>query len=262
MLVYGTYGVGKSTLVGSSVDVPSMRDVLLVDAESGDLVLRDNPRVHNADEIEHVRITNFLQVARVQEFLKSHCVRRDRDDVEGMRQVEAFLKGVEPSEIKNPRRFRTVIIDSLSEIEAYCMYGLLGVNEGEVLTGAAADIEVARFDEFRKQNVMIQTLVRALRDLPMHVLFVCAQQYNQDELKRFHYGPQMTGKLAAQIQGFTDIVGYLRSGTPDESNVAPRRLFVQPVERFDAKNRRAAFKEPHIDNPTMASIMKAIGLDK
>lgn len=262
MMVYGTYGVGKSTLMGSSVDVPFMRDILLIDAESGDLALQDNPRVKAVDEIEHVRVTNFLMVARVQEFLKAHCVRRDNNDIEGMRQVEAFLKGVPVESIKEPRKFKTVIIDSLSEIEAYCMYGLLKVNEGEVLTGSAEDIDVARFDEFRKQNIMIQTLVRALRDLPMNVLFVCAQQYNQDELKRMHYGPQMTGKLAAQIQGFVDIVGLLKAGTPDESNNAPRRLYVQPVDRFDAKNRRAMFQGSHFDDPTMLTIMRAIGLDK
>jgi len=260
MLVYGPYGVGKSTLAGSSVDVTGMRDVLMVDAESGDLVLQDNPRIVAADEIEHVRVSNFLQVARVQEFLKAHCVRRDRNDVDGMRAVEAMLKGVAPADIKEPRRFRTVIVDSLSEIEAYCMYGLLKINEGELLTGAADEIDVARFDEFRKNNMMIQVLVRAFRDLPMHVLFVCAQQYTQDELKRFHYGPQMTGKLSAQIQGFVDIVGFLRSGTVDETGNAPRRLFVQPIERFDAKNRRASFSGSHFDDPTMTTIMKSVGL--
>src|SRR6266404_3979312 len=183
-IIYGPYGVVKSTLVGSSVDVPSMRDVIYIDAESGDMVLNDNPRIKLPDEIEHVRVTNFLQVARVQEFLKSHCARRDSNDVVGMRTVEAMLKGVDPETIGEPRRFRTVVIDSLSEIEAYCMYGLLKVNEGAILTGAADEIDVARFDEFRKNNMMMQVLVRALRDLPMHVIFICAQQYSQDELKR------------------------------------------------------------------------------
>lgn len=259
-IFYGPYGVGKSTLAGSSVDVPSMRDVLYVDAESGDMVLHDNPRIKLPDEIEHIRVTNFLQVARVQEFLKSHCVRRDSNDVAGMRQVEAMLKGVDPSEIVEPRRFRTVVIDSLSEIEAYCMYGLLKVNEGAILTGAADEIDVARFDEFRKNNMMMQVLVRALRDLPMHVMFICAQQYSQDEMKRFHYGPQMTGKLAAQIQGFVDIVGFLKAAPPDEKGIAPRRLFVQPIDRFDAKNRRASFTGSFFEDPTMLSIMKAVGL--
>jgi hypothetical protein len=198
----------------------------------------------------------------VQEFLKGHCIRRDKGDIEGMRQVEASLKGVHPSEIVKPREFRTVIIDSLTEIEAYCMYGLLKVDEGTILTGASDEIDVARFDEFRKNNMMMQVLVRALRDLPMHVIFVCSQQYTQDEMKRFHYGPQMTGKLAAQIQGFVDIVGFLRAGQADGEGKAPRRLYVQPVERFDAKNRRASFQGAFFDDPTMLSIMKAIGLEK
>jgi len=262
MLVYGAHGHGKSTLAGSSVDVESMRDILVIDAESGDLVLEDNLRVILGDEIEHVRVTNFLQVARVQEFLKSHCIRREANDIEGMRKVEAMLKGVEPNDIKQPKLFRTVIIDSLSEVEAYCMYGLLKVDEGTILTGSADEIDVARFDEFRKANMMIQTLVRAFRDLPMHVIFVCADQYTQDEMKRFHYGPRMTGKLSTQIQGFVDIVGFLRAGAAEASGQAPRRLFVQPIERFDAKCRRASFREPYFDDPTMLTIMKALKLDK
>lgn len=240
----------------------SMRDILFIDAESGDMVLEDNPRIKAPEHIEHVRVTNFLMVARVQEFLKSHCIRRDSNDIAGMRKIEAMLKGVPESEIKEPRKFRTVIIDSLSEIEAYCMYGLLKVNEGDILTGASDEIDVARFDEFRKNNMMIQVLVRALRDLPMNVLFVCAQQYTQDEMKRFHYGPQMTGKLAAQIQGFVDIVGFMKAGQINDQGVAPRRLYVQPIERFDAKNRRPFFSGSYFDDPTMTTIMKSIGLVK
>lgn len=260
MIVYGPFGTGKSTLAASSVDVPTMRDVIMIDAESGDLVLEDNPRIKLAEQVEHVRVTNFIQVARVQEFLKAHCFKRDANDVAGMRRVEAMLKGVPESEIAEPKRFRTVIIDSLTEIEAYCMYGLLKVNEGELLTGSAEEIDVARFDEFRKNNMMVQVLVRALRDLPMHVIFVCSQQYTQDELKRFHYGPAMTGKLASQIQGFVDIVGFLKAGQVNEQGIAPRRLFVQPVERFDAKCRRASFRGSYFDDPTMLSIMKEVGL--
>ena len=262
ILIYGPYGVGKSTLAGSSIDVSGMADVLMLDAESGDLVLEDNPRIKRADDIEHVRVTTFLQVARVQEFLKAHCVKRDSNDVDGMRRVEAMLKGVDTSAIQEPRRFRTVIVDSLSEVEAYCMYGLLKVNEGQLLTGSSDEIDVARFDEFRKNNMMMQVLVRALRDLPMHVIFVCGQQYVQDELKRFHYGPQMTGKLSSQIQGFVDIVGFLRASPPDDTGRAPRRLFVQPVERFDAKNRRASYPGAYFDDPTMLSIMQAVGLER
>lgn len=262
LLIYGTYGVGKSTLAGSAVDVEQMRDVLYIDAEGGDLALQDNPRVCQPDEIEHVRVTNFMQVARVQEFLKAHCSRRDRGDLEGMRNVEAMLKGCSPSDIKKPREFRTVLTDSVTEIEQYCMYGLLKVDPGSIVTGAADEIDVARFDEYKKQNMMLLTLIKAFRDLPIHVISVCSQAYTQDELKRFHYGPQMTGKLSSQIQGAFDVVGFLKAGTPEADGVSPRRLYVQPIDRFDAKCRLAGFKEPYIEDPTMSSLMKAFKLLK
>jgi hypothetical protein len=258
--VYGQPGAGKSTLMGSSVDVESMRDVLLIDAESGDLVLENNPRIKASAEIEHVRVTNFYQAAQVLSFLRKHTERLVANDEDGLRKTEAWLKGVHPDEIVKPRRFKTVVIDSLTELEAYCMYGLMKVNEGDLLTGAADEVNVARFDEFRKQNMMVQVLVRAFRDLPMHILFVCAQQYSKDETSRFHYGPAMTGKLASQIQGFVDIVGFLRPGGVDETGKAPRRLYVQPIDKFDAKNRRASFKGAFFEDPTFTTIMKELGL--
>jgi len=266
VLVYGNYGKGKTTLAGSSADVPQMRDVLAIDAEAGDLAYEDNPRIQHPDYIEHVRVTTFIQVARVHEFLRSHCIKRDNNDVDGMRRIEAWLKGCNPQDIKEPRRFRTVIIDSLSEVEAYCAYELMKVDEGTVLTGSAEEIDVMRFDEFRKNNMKIQMVVRAFRDLPMHVILVCSQQYTQDERKRFHYGPMMTGKLSGQIQGFVDIVGYLLTGVPDERGIAPRRLYVQPIDidgqKFDAKNRRAAYPNAYFEDPTMDTIMRGVGLLK
>src|SRR5262249_29687362 len=105
ILIYGRTGAGKTTLAASAVDVPSMRDVLMIDAESGDMTVDDNPRIQNAEEIEHIRITEFKQVARIQEFLKSHCQFRDANNVDKMRHYEAWLKGVSQDEIPEPRRF-------------------------------------------------------------------------------------------------------------------------------------------------------------
>lgn len=262
MLVYGRHGAGKTDLAGSSVDVESMRGVVMVDAESGDMTLADSDRIKNKDLISHIRVTNWKQVAKVQEYLKAHCTLRDRGDKEGLKRLQAQVTGEDPKDINEPMIFNTVIVDSLTEVETYCLYGIMSVDTAKVIEG---EMEVAGWGEFRKNNEMVKLLVRAFRDLPMHVIFVCAESYNQDELKKFHYTPSLTGKLSSQVQGFVDIVGWLTIGLPVEGKEAPRRLYVQAVSggpRFDAKNRRSVFKSAFFEDPTMSTIMKGIGLLK
>lgn len=262
IIVYGGYGTGKSTLAASSCDVAEMNDVLMVDAESGDMALEDSTRVRNALNIDRIRVTDFKMVAHVQEFLKMHCKYRDEGNLDGLRNLEARVKGLQPTDIKTPRQYKTVIIDSLTEVEQFNLYNLLGIDQNMKLTdagGESVELDVARFDEFRKNNQMMQLLVRAYRDLPMNVIIVCAQQYAQDELKRMHYTPALTGKLSSQVQGFVDIVGHLQVGKIVEGqSEAKRRLYVQPVGNFDAKFRKASYKSTYFDDPTMSSIMQVM----
>jgi hypothetical protein len=264
MLVYAPPGAGKTTLAASAVDVVGMRDVLQLDAEGGEMTISDNARVINADKIDRIRITGFKMVAEVHKFLLAHCRYRDANDTANLRKLEAVVKGVPEESITEPKRYRTVIIDSLTELDQYCMYELLNIDQSKPITNPD-DMNIAEWGQFRKNNQMMQLLIRALRDLPMNVILVCAAAYSQDELKRMHYTPQLTGQLKNQVQGFVDIVGYLVVGTSTDGKEQPRRLIVQPVRipelgKFDAKCRRANFKGLFFEDPTMMTIMKQIGL--
>lgn len=260
-IFYGKHGAGKTELAASAVDVPAMGDVLMIDAESGDQTIADSVRIKNADQIHHIRVTTFKQVAYVQEFLKAYTSARDRGDKATMAKLYKQVTGIETD---SPPNYRTVIIDSLTEVEVYCTYQILKINPEGGAEKIGDDIDTAGWPEFRKNNEMVKLLVRAFRDLPMHVLFVCAEGYSQDEQKRHHYTPAMTGKLSSQIQGFVDMVGWLTVGAATPENPeAPRRMWVQPVSggpKFDAKNRRSVYRQPFFDNPTMTTIFKGIGL--
>ena len=265
LLVYGKHGAGKTELAASAIDVPAMRDVLFVDAESGDSTLEDSTRITHADKIHHVRVQNFNQVKFVLGFLNAYCKAREKGDMTTMKALYARTIGVPAAEIADDQvpQYKTVIVDSLTEVEQYCLYSLLSIDTGKEM---ANDIEVAGWPEYRKNNDIIKLLVRGFRDLPMHVIFVCAEQYTQDEQKKFHYSPQLTGKLSAQVQGFVDIVGWITVGqATQESPEAPRRVYVQPISggpKFDAKNRRAIYKQAFFENPSITSIMKDTGFLK
>ena len=261
LLVYADFGVGKTFLTGTAAAVPQMQDVFLLNAESGDLTLKSADPIAKKfgfDSIDAAKVTTFKQVARVYEFLRLHCQYRDADDFVALAKLESQMKGftVEPS---NARQYYTVIIDSLTEVEAICMYQLLGVRETISLDTEMAGAEWA---EYKKQTMMIQRMIRAFRNLPMNVLMTCSRGYVQDEAKRFNFSPMMTGKLSSTIQGFMDMVGYLTLREVGEDGSVKRRLWVQPAGKFAAKNRFTTFKGSYIDDPTMGRILQLVGLLK
>lgn len=261
-MCYGKPGSGKTTLMGSCADIEDMRGVLFIDAEAGDLAVQENARIQNPAYLidNRVRVTSFKEVAMVHQFLTSHCKFRDANMIDKMREQEAWLRGCSVDEIGEPIRFKTIMMDSITEIDIYCTYGLLGITQEKMLHGDAGEIDVARFDEFRKNNQMMQMLCRAFRDLPMHFLASCHRTFAEDELKKRYYSPALTGQLKTQIPGFFDMVGYMDIQTVGDK--IERKLWVNPVKNFEAKNRRSVFKQNYFEDPTMTSIMKGIGLLK
>ena len=263
MLCYGPHGAGKTTLLASSVDIEEMRDVLVVTAEGGTVVFEDNQRINAPEWLDVVKVDRIEQFDKIYEFLKVHVLWRDDPTKEAQLMALQEQVGLGSDRL---RKFRTVIVDSLTEIEATCLSKILNLDA--LGFDAGADMEVAGFSEFRKNNHIMQRIVRSYRDLDMHVLMTCAQTYNQDERKAYHYGPRLTGQLSTTIQGFFDVVGWL---VPNQSNVdqvtgaARRLLFVQPqsAPKADAKCRLASYKQASFEDPTMTIIMDKTGfLDK
>jgi len=260
LLVYSRPGGGKTTLCCTAVDIPDMRDVLFLNADKGDMVFFDNDRVKSPELLAQnmVNVSNFKTAAMIHDFLKGHCKHRDENNEAKLREQEAWLRGCSPEDIEQPKKFKTIIIDSLTELDIYCTYGLLGLTQDSVLHGEASEIEVARFDEFRKNNQMIQMLCRAFRDLPIHVLATATEAFTEDELRKKHYMPQLTGQLRTQVPGFFDIVGHLVA--KQEGDKIDRKMWVQPVGNFVAKNRRSVYKANNFQDPYMLTIMRGCKL--
>ncbi len=251
LLIYGNFGVGKTYLAGTSAEVKSMKDVLIINAEAGDLSLEA------FEGIDSITVTDFRTLGRINEYLKQHCTARDAKDTKRLKELEANVRGIDIKDIDKPKEYRTVIIDSLTELEAYCMNQLLGITDTTRLDEEAQSAEWA---EYKKNHTMMQRVVRAFRDLPMHVIFTASEQFQQDENKKYRFSPDLTGKLSKKIQGFMDMVGYLAVGKDGDKTI--RRLYVSPspTSKYDAKHRYQAFKGDFFLNPSIKSILVETGL--
>lgn len=259
-LIYGKYGIGKTYLAGTVGDVPEMGDVLWIDAEAGTLTLQGLPWT---DKLDRVECTNMATLARVHEFLQAHVVSRDANNEDHLRTMEAQLKGVTPADITTPKKYRTVVIDSFSEIDRMHMSGLLGITDKTALD---AEIEKAEWEHYGKNLSKMILMARIFRNLKMHVIFLCAEAFTEDEIKRKKFLPAMTGQARSVIQGIFDVVGYLTSEevTNQQKNIreTERRLYIVPGPRWDAKNRFSNVQAGYFANPTIKQIVRAIGIVK
>lgn len=241
--------------------VPQMQDVIFIDCEAGDLTIatEDDPE-YNKNAHEHivvVRARTFQELARIQEYLKIHCMYRDKNDEAMLKKLEQKIMSPEEFDPDAPaRRFNTAIVDSLSEAESFSMYQLLGITDKTRLDEEVSSPEWA---EYKRNHSQILRMIRSYRDLPMHILMTAASTYSQDEQKRMFYMPSLTGKLAKQCQAFMDIVGYMYI-SQDDSGKKMHVMQAQPSARINAKCRFSNFKAAGWNNPTMHSILSSVGL--
>lgn len=272
MLIYGDYGVGKTFLTGTAAFVEDYSDVLYLALEGGEKGLKQLVRegkkrgIDVAKRIMIIPIVTYKQYANIYEFLKLHVKFRDSNDIINLRRLEAQIRGFTPQQCKddkyleetlpNPKKIRTVITDSLTEAQKYCMYQLLGIDP--LTQRLDSEPEQAQFAEWGRSRDMIQFLVRRLRDLPINSIFICGQDIEQDAAKKFHYTPMLPGKLANDVRGLVDCVGYYMT-VPLEGGSVARRLYLvggmYGNAHIAAKHRFGSnMKSAYIENPTMQDI--------
>lgn len=250
LLLHGDVGVGKTTFIASALEVPSMNDLLFLDAEAGDMSLAGLP-------IDRVRISQYKQLARVAEFLRLHLrlIQQGKFDEALAHQQRHFGDSLpDPDRL---RRYRTLGVDSLSEVQKYLMYQLLDIEIGK----DALDIEpeVAAQRDWLAGADMIRLLIRTFRDLPMNVIFACAQQPTDVGTKNkpaIRMEPRLPGKLAGEVPGFMDIVGYMEKKKLADGTWRRRMYLASGYEGWVSKHRFRNLPDlEYVDNASMATLL-------
>lgn len=215
LLVYGTTGVGKTILSGSSFDVPDMTPVLFIDVEGGTLSLKDRH-----PNIDVVRVQTWDDMQRVYDAL-----------------------------LLTKHEYRTTVLDSLSEIQKFSMYNIMR----EVVTkDSDRDPDIPGLREWGKNIEQIRRLVRAFRDLPVHTIFTSLVAFDKDpKTGSVQARPSLSGKLAQEVGGFVDILVYMYTKVIDGE--VKRLLLTSGTDRHVAKDRSGHLPSV-IESPDMQKI--------
>jgi phage nucleotide-binding protein len=222
MLIYGESGVGKTWLAGSSQAVPSMRNVLYVDAESGRKTLDQAwPGVP------------ILKATRWQDYIEIYV---------------ALLAG--------GHDYQTVVLDSMSEMLEHCKEQVMVEMKADP-ENDGRDEDVPSIREWGKILARMMRITRRFRDLPMNVIFIAHAEQVKDKDGRTKWMPLVNGKFQMKLPQIPDVVLFMYV-KPDEEGNTRRLLLTQQTNKAVAKVRGAIM--PMVigeeQDPTMAEIME------
>jgi phage nucleotide-binding protein len=212
ILIYGEPGVGKTVLSGSAAAVPEMQPVLLVDMEGGTMSLRNT--YPNVDTVR----------------------------VKGWADMQKLYNALHDKEVE----YKTVILDSLTEIQKFSMYGIM---REVVAADNSRDPDVPSIREWGKNLEQIRLLVRAFRDLPINVIFTALAMKEKDARTGLTLTrPSLTGKLGSEVAAFLDIVVYYY--VKNVEGETKRFLLTSGTEKEIAKDRSGRLPIV-VESPTM-----------
>lgn len=209
IMVYGESKVGKSTF---AVTAPYPR--LMLDVEGGHRFLPINVKYWDP----------LREEPPVADGTWDTCVVMVRD-------YDTVLKAYQWLQI-GKHQFKSLIIDSISELQVKCMDNIAGKNQ----------MQMQQWGELLRH---MGALLRDLRDLTMHptapleaVVLTAMARPGQDGRLR----PYLQGQLAIQAPYFYDVLGAINVETianpdPTQAPYKARRMYVERTDQFEAGER-------------------------
>lgn len=231
VMIYGEPGVGKTTFASTAP-----RPMLWLEAEGGTHSIAD---------------TEGIDIVKV-------------SGLDSYREVLSFL-------YENPDKYKTVVIDSLTETQAAILK--------EIMQNVAKDDFsrnefMPQFAEWGQVTGQMRAIARAFRDLPMHSVITALVREDKDELTgKTRIKPRLTPALAEELPAFMDACLYMYAATPkkgeadaggvegDEEGVTVvRNALLKPTGKYVAKVRAPQGRDvpDFITDPTFDQIADVV----
>lgn len=255
MLVYAQGGVGKTVLSATASQLDG--DVLFISAERGTKSIRLKKWSDRIDlsRIHVVGMDNFIDFNDYYEFLYDHIelvkkyeeYRKSGDNANASKMLETIWNH-QSDQPRNkgemPRFYKTVVIDSLTEVQRRSLDRIVDtrtgqVNPGSITRGVKFENNRTTLQDYGDNTQQMRKLVRAFRDLEMNVIFTALEAEVQDELTgKITIRPAVTEKLWQDVNGYVDIVARMFTATKDKQ--VERKIAFQPYGNYTAKDRSGA----------------------
>ena len=230
MLIYGSYGAGKTLLAGSATEVPEMRKVLALDIEGGTFTLK-----HTYPDVDVVRIGNWNEMAGIYKELKAGLA----------------------------KEYNTCLVDSLTEAQYFNMAEIMR----QLVEGKPdRNPDVPDLREWGINQTQIKRFIRAFRDLPITVIMTALMQEKKNpQTSAVKKGPDLPGKLSYQVPALFDEVFYLyvktltfqQLGEEGDGKREARLLLTGDTENAAGKDRSGKLPKIMVE-PSMQKLWTAM----
>jgi hypothetical protein len=157
----------------------------------------------------------------------------------------------------NDEGFRSVTLDSLSEIHNYAIEAIFEMMRER---RKEENQDLVEMQDYGKALVQMRRLVRSFRDLPLHFFCTAHSKEFTDPREGLLSIPNLYGKAAFEIPGLLETVGYLAIMQTEEGKEY-RSLLLRNYPKIRTKVRTPWGVEApeEIDNPTIGLLLDALG---
>ena len=175
-------------------------------------------------------------------------------EAESWRDLETIYQELLKPE--NERQFKTIFVDSLTEINELCKDHIVKIERPAIKIDLGKVYQdLMTMQDYGLLQTKMTRFIRSYRDLNYHVIFTALENQEKDEKTgSITITPSLNGKLQLNIAGFFDEV--FRLVTSDEGEKISRYFVTDAGEKAIAKDRAGVLET--LEKPDWSYVFKKI----